>query len=744
MGVRLQGAFYSQKGVAYLVRIYDTSYSGATTDFTAETLNISYTPEGGQEERFVPVLPSELTLGMRINNATLETFVTDLVGAEEGRFYIAVGNLSDFAWNGYILVDLVSIQDTPLEVGYIFEIKAKDGLNRLKTIDYNDAGTAYTGKETFVAHILNCLNKIDFVPTLWPSSTLLNIVCNWHEDSYTYAANINPMKRSRINHRAFYYVDTRGNNVYSSCYDVLEKICRAWGAQIRLSGSAFWLTQLNEYADADSLYVFRYTRAGSETISSAQDLRIAHIPNNDDSPLKRYSGGRFEFYAPLSRVQVDYQHIATRNLLAGEVWDQVFDSAVTVEDIDSNSGTASLSFQGSLTYNSTWFSISDPFEEHFLVFAFTIKIGSRYYKRNLTVYSGGGWAYDAEAWVNTGADNWDWRTPGSITAAQDGITQGPVGISFLAEGVPIDGDLEITFDLVGAYNTNGDALSIVGGDPGVVVTYALENNYLELLATGVFSDQSDINRYSSENNAAASKKIELVTGIGDGPNLASPGHIEVQDDLSAWVLSDGWKVGGSGTAKAFSQLLCNEIIRGQLSPVKKMAQMPIQMVDPATGRLFPHKAIVYDSANWVFGSGRYNLATEIWDGVWWKVQTASGYTEQDVEFLPRDSGSGPPSSGGSSGTGGGGSGGGGGSTPSGNTVIVYQETFTADGVSAAFSVTSGPGTLPNTLDRVMVFRNGQHIAKNYISAVDGPGGELTLNFTPASGEEIVIVWFDIS
>jgi len=35
MAVRLQGDFYSEKGAKYTVGIYDSSFSGAATDFDA-------------------------------------------------------------------------------------------------------------------------------------------------------------------------------------------------------------------------------------------------------------------------------------------------------------------------------------------------------------------------------------------------------------------------------------------------------------------------------------------------------------------------------------------------------------------------------------------------------------------------------------------------------------------------------------------------------------------------------------
>ena len=272
MGVRLRSVYYTEKGNPAVLQLWDSSYSGATTEFKCQALQISWRGDDARE-RFSPLIGSEMRISMIVDTSTLETFIEDLVGAEEGRFTVSFGILDGLtpriAWNGYITTDNVSIEDTTMELGYAVEIRAVDGIGRLKEIDYNNAGTAYTGKETFVEHALNCLNKLDFVTDLYTGTAkLLICVANWHENSWTYASTINPLSRSRVSHGAFYYRDTKGNNVYSSCYDVLEKICTAWGARMFFSGNAFWLVQVNEMnTSPDSKTIFQYQPDGTETVT---------------------------------------------------------------------------------------------------------------------------------------------------------------------------------------------------------------------------------------------------------------------------------------------------------------------------------------------------------------------------------------------------------------------------------------------------------------------------------------------
>lgn len=716
MAVRLASAYYSEKGAPCIVYIYDSHHVGATTSFDTDNIRVSWKADDA-DERFAPVIASEMRLGLYIKTAGLQTFVDDLVGADEGRFTISFAVLDGltptFTWSGYILPDLVSIEDAPLVLGYLFEVRATDGLGRLKSIDYNNAGIAYTGKETFVEHVLNCLNKLDFVTDLFPApSNILKIVSNWHEDSYTYASTINPMHRSRVSHGAFYYRDTKGNTVYSSCYDVLKEICRAWGCRIMLSGDAFWIVQVNEYASPAALTVFNYQTDGTESVSASQDLSIVH--NQVDlsaSKLLRFSGGLFQFYPALQYVQADYKHIASRNLLAGYVWTDVSGDMVSVPDIDDNSNTARVSFSGKLTVNSQFFPDAEgvPFQPYRLRFRVTISIAGYNYSRIGTI--GGGYlGYSDDAWeADTPPQSFWYDVYSPLLSSESEYYT--VNLSILTLPLPDTGTLNFDFEFHKAYFEDG---SEVGTGSTVQPIFQLTDTYLEYLGDGTFESQSDVYRYKAVNNATASKKLELISAIGDGPNLVSPGHIEVKNDADEWVISDAWRVGNSGTYKAFSQLLCNEIIKGQLSPVKRLVSFSFQNLDSPATPLVPHKAISYDSAYWVFNDGSFDFKTDIFTGNWYKIQAGSTYTESAVAFIPKDSSSGPPTTGSSGGTGttggSGGTGTGGGTGTPGSIVTMYRQEFLNQSGDTV-TITANGGTLPaaNQDVQVMVFMNGQKL-----------------------------------
>ena len=73
--------------------------------------------------------------------------------------------------------------------------------------------------------------------------------------------------------------------------------------------------------------------------------------------------------------------------------------------------------------------------------------------------------------------------------------------------------------------------------------------------------------------------------------------------------------------------------------------------------------------------------------------------------------------------------------------FVYQEVFTADGVTKSYQVTENNGTLPETTADIMVTRNGLFLNSSYIASLDSINGTIELTFVPDNGDRIVVIWF---
>jgi hypothetical protein len=151
------------------------------------------------------------------------------------------------------------------------------------------------------------------------------------------------------------------------------------------------------------------------------------------------------------------------------------------------------------------------------------------------------------------------------------------------------------------------------------IEYYLTNNYLEFLPDGTIQGQSDLKEFASDNDDKSSVVCNLDTYLGDGPSATTTGGLRILNSSSIYVPSSAWKIGNTGTAKNVSQLLVNEIIRGQLTPKLRMVDMPFQNLSVDNPYL-PHKVIEYSSGYYVFERGSFDLKTEIWQGDYFKIE----------------------------------------------------------------------------------------------------------------------------
>jgi hypothetical protein len=150
------------------------------------------------------------------------------------------------------------------------------------------------------------------------------------------------------------------------------------------------------------------------------------------------------------------------------------------------------------------------------------------------------------------------------------------------------------------------------------VSYLLSNNYLEFLPTGAVSGQSDILEYGSDNDDKSSTIFSLDTYLGDGPSKTTDGGLKVLES-GIYQNSSSWDVSSGQGFNNVTQLLVNEVIRGQLTPKLRMVDMPFQNLSVDNPYL-PHKVIEYSSGYYVFERGSLDLKTEIWQGDYFKIE----------------------------------------------------------------------------------------------------------------------------
>lgn len=719
MAARYSGQFYSDyTAQQYTVVIYDEDYVGDVTPVTFQDVTVSYPQAEG--DRFDTILSAKMSARIVINTADLVDFIEDIAAASEGRFLMQLLQGISPVFVGYVLPDLAQETDTTTEVGGILDLQATDGLARLKTIDYNNNGLPYTDFATFTGHILNALNKLTAVMDFYGGSNeILKTCINWHAQQYTYSSSIDPFLQARVPHRAFYSIDNKGNYKYKSCFEVLQEICRAWGARMFYADYAFWIVQVNELSTDGTKGIFTYTKTGTQSTDTV-DFRKDH-DQNSPTELIRLSGGVYRFLPALMKVQVDYRHIQTRNLLAGQTF--AYDTApdpYVAGDVDYFGGLARFSVSAFITYRAE--NRDDPpgVVGLWFVFAFRIEVGGLYLDRQV-IFTGGVPGYGLTTWSGTSANRYEIAVYVPENE-EDNYEQ----VYFVTPNLPASGEFVFDITLDQVFNASGTEYVTPVAD----YVWSVNNIYVEHLYEGTLDSQSDVRRFVAVNNEADNSAMtEITTIIGDGIGTNSPGHIEVQDDTDTWVLSDGWRVGNSGPFVAFSALLAQEIIRGQLTPKRRFQ-----------GRYNNYGSSIYSMLNSIKRSdgimlpagGTFSPAIDDINGEWFfNTPASSGWTLEPYVDIAPDSGSG---GGGGTSTGGGGTSGG--TTPP---LKIYLQTFTGS-TSDTVTVTANGGTLPTNTDALIVTLNGQELTETNDYTVNGSDIELEFNLV---AEDVLKVRFFI-
>jgi hypothetical protein len=744
MAARYTSTFYSERGRKYYLVIDDSTFTGVAT--TVDVINSQITWQSDVEnglERYAPIIASNFKFTILINDNVKEQFLTDFLVSAEGKFTIRLTgydstNSPNFYWYGYILADLVEYDDVSLSVGYLYDINAIDGIGWLKGIDYKPDGyDFYQGDDTIINHVNNCLQKITYVPSIYGTNLgVLASSFNWHEDSWTYSSSIDPLIRMRINHKVFYTIDTKDNITYMKCYDVLKRMMIPLGLRFFFSDRKFFMVQPNQYLNS-AILINIYYLTSTLLQQSSFETSIVNNNSNPNTKLIRLASGRWGYYGHIKDLDIEYEHIASVNLLAGKVFNNLATEFFASKDLDYNNNEATITFTSVMKYRDSQVGVS-PIAEHIVEGAFVIELrpiavnlidfltanrppeintwtlgtnwffsddnggalgyanainatgnlvytnftpvsgqtyyvsfgieveagslrvrlggdsynvtaSGEYYERLVCIsteqltfdpntsfrgkinyvkinhvkywlkrevsYNGFQHTFTAQSWEQT-FSYYKFIIPGgSTTLPANGGSVDNIIVNWTTPQMPESGDLGVRFMLTRVQTANNTDLLT-----SYLKFYELGNLFMEHLAAGNLNGQNDVVVFGSFNNDTSSISVKKRVFIGDGPSLGSPGAIRVKNNSNAWQITDGngWRVGNTGDGKNINQLLVNEIIKGQLFPVKKMVSMSFQMLD-LNEPWYPHKAIEVDDLTYVMESASLDLLTDIVSGTFVQI-----------------------------------------------------------------------------------------------------------------------------
>lgn len=332
MGLRKEAIFQNDLGRFYKLNIYDSDFSGTATEFTVSSRGFDLEYQCKDRTRFSGVIPSFVTFDIVPRSTDDETLIEDIRNATYKRFQIeileslSVGSGYENWWCGNILSDVSSEQNLSFEAGTKATLTATDGLAQLEDVKVDDNNTYTLNQITpFVGYIRQCLLNDVGTSFCWGASDrFLYTMCNWSTDTMpSVAQSVDPLRQSGCIFRAFKEI-VQGEAVTISSFDMLDRICRAWGARLFLSEGKWRFIQNNVYAQMSSGQFRREYLKGSNTIdgSAVDDLIVSSGGNV-------LGGGTFDILPPLQKVQVPYDFLHDYNLLVEDVvvWNTFTDSS---------------------------------------------------------------------------------------------------------------------------------------------------------------------------------------------------------------------------------------------------------------------------------------------------------------------------------------------------------------------------------------------------------------------------------
>lgn len=224
----------------YELEIHDRDYTGtlkAISEIGSDGAVISQKSGGANMNKII--VPSVLSFTMYINSTDEESFLTDLIDADEERFTIELYHRQQLQFRGYILIEQVS-QDVTSSYRAL-NITAVDGLTRLKEVKYPIYEETSTltesrlrGYPTFLETIVRCFEESN-VSSLYSSTyPLFNVYTNWEESEMDFTNTDRPGLLDQIacQSNLFHNLSEENEEEVSitsssnsfNCYKVLETI----------------------------------------------------------------------------------------------------------------------------------------------------------------------------------------------------------------------------------------------------------------------------------------------------------------------------------------------------------------------------------------------------------------------------------------------------------------------------------------------------------------------------------------
>lgn len=622
---KLYGEFRSDYGNFYLIEIWDEDYTGNDPDrfeVTGSGFELKYT--GQTDNIYSPVIGSSVSLGMYIKDAATRAFETDFKNYQENRYYLKIwkGQYSgqdsdkwyntskvsddglvmnfspdeeelvylDFFWGGYILQDVVRIEDAAEP--YVLQIEANDGIAKMRNVDGPEGLT--TIQSLFSSAIFNAYT-FNILPTEWPA---LKMTSNWWSEQHTYDANENPLESTSVDVNVFHNYSADGTVNLASYYDVLVGVCKIFGLRFYFSNGSYRAEQIFQ-RNGSVFREFSYKRDGN-FISAESVTRDKTL--DQTSNKARLAGNIFNFLPAVNEVQIQTSEkgLNYTGVVSTQNSSPIIDLGYTPGSSVNNFLEITFTYKITITANVT----DNP---QFLWYMLDVDViqddGTTVYylerdHNKLTPLS--------QTWTTTQADGGYQVLAGRFLERSDfgyQFTRGTVTI--VTPILQTDGDITVQFNSNRFIKADGTTKVLNAGNSATWKTEIVS------IQKSVGTNGYDIRSTTTNADNGSGIIYNLgTTKVFDGPG--TEGSLYKRNSLTSRTLTTGWREGNSGTYRTVQRLVANEFLALMNTPVQKYE-----------GNVFSSHhfmtRLIFEGKNWLQLSGSFNANSDEWDGEWFAI-----------------------------------------------------------------------------------------------------------------------------
>jgi hypothetical protein len=293
--------FTDISGVDWCIKIqYEAPGADFNFPFNVGPDGFVLTYDYDELDRTKPIVGSrvQFTMYHPENNSIFFDVLYDFIDlVEEGTFHVDIYRDPDgdntLFWAGEILPEQIVIPDVAPHASVT--ITAVDGLGNLKGIKYNNSGTAYTGQETILQHIHNCLSKLH-TSTVWTGT---DVLLNFYEDfigdeykDHIGSGQNQQLNYAKVDHNTYHNLDQDGIKQYYSAYEVLESIALTFNASIYIAEGAFWFVPLGvaQTHTTDMAVHHELLANGTVTYNTAANTEVYTAFGNNSTTYEKLAG----------------------------------------------------------------------------------------------------------------------------------------------------------------------------------------------------------------------------------------------------------------------------------------------------------------------------------------------------------------------------------------------------------------------------------------------------------------------